>query len=171
MKMRNKYFTVTALAVLAVLLGVSIVTGPSPVDEGRSFSKVIDGMTIFEDIDELSFLDPYVTEELNTELPEHVQTAYSVELEYNGEQFMLTAYTFETQEYARAFFSRNMALPPELTFNSRGVLDSVKHEAYAEATHGCSYYIVSGSNTEVFPKLVSFISEHLSTPVDGGESQ
>ena len=46
------------------------------------------------------------------------------------------------------------------------MLDSVKHEAYAEATHGCSYYIVSGSDTEVFPELVSSISEHLSTPVE-----
>lgn len=164
--MRNKYYTVTALAVFAAILVVSIVTGPSPVEEGRSFSKIIDGMTIFEDIDELSFLDPYVTEKLDAEPPEHVQAAYSATLEYKGAQFTLTAYTFETQEYAWAYFWRNMPLPPELTFNSRGMLDSVKHEAYAEATHGCSYYIVSGSDTEVFPKLVSFISEHLSTPVE-----
>lgn len=164
--MRNKYFTVTALAVIAVLLVVSIVAGPSPVDEGRSFRKVIDGMTIFEDIDELSFLDPYVTEKLDAEPPEHVQTAYSATLEYKGAQFTLTAYTFETPKYAWAYFWRNMPLPPEFTSSSRGVLDSVKHEAYAEATHGCSYYIVSGSDTEVFPELVSSISEHLSTPVE-----
>ena len=92
--------------------------------------------------------------------------AKSVRKDYSQKLSLLTAYTFETPEYAWAYFWRNMPLPPEFTSSSRGVLDSVKHEAYAEATHGCSYYIVSGSDTEVFPELVSSISEHLSTPVE-----
>lgn len=169
--MRNKYFSITMLAVLIIMLGIYFAVTPTVVSEGRSFGKIIDDMTIFESIDELSFLEPYVTEKLDVELPEHAQTAYAVKLNYKDAEYTLIAYTFDSEENALAFYSEETGVPPEFVTRSQGMLDSVEHTAFARACYACSYYMVQGSNTEVLPELVSFISEHLTIPVDQGESQ
>lgn len=159
------------LAVLIIMLGVYFAAMPTVISEGRSFAKVVDNMTIFESVDELSFLEPYVTEKVDVALPEHAQAVYAVRLDYKGAEYMLIAYTFDSEESALAFCSEESGVPPKYITSSQGVLDSVERTAYARACYACSYYMVQGSNTEVLPELVSFISEHLTIPVNQGESR
>lgn len=149
--MRNKYFSITMLVVLIIMLAVYFAATPTVVSEGRSFANVIDDMTIFESVDELDFLEPYVTKNLDVALPEHAQTVYAVRLNYKDAEYMLIAYTFDSEENALAFYSEETGVPPEFVTRSQGALDSIEHTAFARACYACSYYMVQGSDTEALP--------------------
>lgn len=167
--MRNKYFYGGSLFVISIILILFFILGDIRGDKEPMYTEMIENLKIFQDIEDLNFLLPYETEKLKCDLPEHAVAGYSAIVNYEGIDYSVTAYTFDTEEYAWIYFCQGFDFPTDIVAHYHVVVDNVKHYGKVEVTNDCNYFIITSSNTRSLPSFICFMNENLNIKVYQGE--
>lgn len=161
----RKYFLLGFLPVFALSLVIYFSQLNS---DSKAGDEVLENLTIFEDIDELSFLAPYEVEKIETELPDHALKGYCTKISYEGNAYFVTAFTFESEKLARLYL--NDGIPPIRDSADYSMLrDYTKNMGIISACGGGNYYQISGNSRGEFLEFVEFMSSNMTVPVYQGD--
>ena len=161
----RKYFLLGFLPVFAIALAIYFWQENSLFEESE---KVEANLTIFEDIDELSFLAPYEVEKSEPELPNHALKGYCAKISYKGNEYTVKALTFESEKLARLYLHDGIPVPEGMAECSM-LLDNSKDKGVVEAVGGGNYYEISGNSRGEFLEFVEFMNSNMSVPVYQGD--
>lgn len=161
--MRNKTFSITAIVVS--LLCVVAIFVSSPVGDTMDY---MESATVFESIDELAFLQPYVCEEYEPKHPQNAVDGYKAKLEYDGHIYYIEAYKFDSEESALRFMWGNDSYDAFPRINLSHVTCYIEQpgEVRITAAENGSYLHINGPYTRDTDEFISFVYENLSVPVD-----
>ena len=163
--LKNKSFLAGILVIIVV---VSIIGIRNEFISSQIEDQMIDGLTIFDKIEDLAFLKSYEVKTHAQDKPEHVTGMYSVSLNYEGNKYDIVAYTFDSKQNAWLYFCGQADCPKEYVAHYRLLVDNVNNTESISATEGCSYYEVKGYNNKAMPQFMEFFCEHMDTPVYKG---
>lgn len=129
-------------------------------------TQMCNNLTIFDDISELDFLQPYETEPLQPEMPPHTVAAYCAKLNYKGCDYTVTAYVFDSADAAKVQLWGE-GYDQGFSANYGMVISQVNNTGTIEAVNGCNYYQVNGNGRKDFTEFVEFMCANMHTPVQG----
>lgn len=162
--MRKPFVLGIVVGIVLVMIINAVITLPF----SAPFDKACRVLTVFDDISELSFLQPYETEKPDRLLPEGAEKSYCAEISYKGGSYTVTAFAFDSEDRAL----RYMFDVPDESFPTSGAeyrtgYDMAKDEAYVEAAHNGNYYRIDGDCSGGFIEFLQFMFSNMHTPVKG----
>ncbi len=166
--MRKPFIIGIVVGIVLVMIANTLITLPFTVP----FNEACRDMTVFDDISELSFLQPYETEKVDRLLPDGAQESYCAKVSYKGGSYTVTAFAFDSEDKAMRYMlgltDENF---PALDggYYTTGC-DMAEDTAYVEVTHNGNYYRIDGDCSDGFIEFLQFMFENMSTPVKEGLS-
>lgn len=157
----RKHFIFGLLLVLVIGMGVYVHIQVTQMGEQ---AQMCENLTIFDDISELDFLQPYETERLQPEMPPHAVAAYCAKINYKGNDYTVTAYVFDSAD-AAVVQLWGMVIDPYLSANYSTVISQVTNTGELSAINGCNFYQVNGNGRKDFCEFVEFMCANMHTPV------
>lgn len=161
----RKYFLLGFLPVFAIAL---VIYFSQMISDSKAGDEVLENLTIFEDIDELSFLAPYEVEKSEPELPNHALKGYCAKISYEGKEYSVTALAFESEDWARLYLNDGVPLPQGIA-DYHMLLNTTNNKGSVEAAGGGNYYKIEGNSRGEFLEFVKFMSSNMSVPVYQGD--
>ena len=166
--MRKPFYLGVVLAIVLVMIASIAVTLPFTVP----FNEVCRDMTVYDDISELSFLQPYETEKVDRLLPDGAQESYCAKVSYKGGSYTVTAFAFDSEDKAGRYMLglTNEEFPTVDGGYYNTGSDMALDTAYVEVAHNGNYYRIDGDCSDGFIEFLQFVFENMSTPVKEGLS-
>lgn len=151
--------------VFAMLIAVAVRL-PTEFAYGNALNDMISHLTVFADIDELSFLQSYEIEKLEPEMPDGAKDAYCARISYKGNDYKITAYVFESEDAAMRFMWGD-ELYGKVSTPHRADINRSDDTGAVSMINAGSYCRIDGSGSIEFMEFVEFVCSHMHTPVKG----
>lgn len=169
-KMKKRFLQVGVILALLMVLLLCCSCSFLKQAINSEFNEITYGLKTFENIDELEFLKPYYVEEISCDMPAHVEKVCSHKINYEGTEYTILAYSFDTEDNAWLYFCSDFDFSKDVA-HCHVFIDNVEHIGQVEAVEGKSYYIVSTNDTKKLADFISYMNDNLSVPVYLGEGK
>lgn len=162
--MRNKTYVITASAVSFILMFLLFRGSLGQIEQ---IGSAMESISVFNDVDELDFLKPYVTEEYTVSLPEGATDGYKAKVNYEDREYVIEAYKFESEESALRYMWGS-GLSEESQGKDLGhlryTMEAGGEGSYTAAEKG-SYFHMRGNYSDTIFEFISFLNDNMSIPV------
>lgn len=165
--MKKPFIIGIVVGIVLVMIANALIRLPFAVP----FDKACRDITVYDDISELSFLQPYETEKLDRLLPDGAKESYCAKIGYKGGSYTVVAFVFDSEALAKRYMAgMTDGSSPMFVGEYYTGYDMGEDTAYVEVAHNGNYYRIDGDCSAGFVDFLQFMFSNMPTPLKEGLS-